>query len=422
MTHARFLAPAAMAVALAGTAAPALAVAPDRETAHVVEPGETLNGIANRAGVPAETIAKANGLEAPFIVRTGQKLDIPRSAPAAAPAAANGKSFHIVTSGETLNGIANRAGIASQALARANGLTPPYIVRIGQKLAIPGTAPVRTAARTIEARQPPVTATASPADESVHIVRPGETLSGIAVRAKVPRVLIAEANGLQPPFIVKVGQKLHIPRTRHHAVVDGDTGFSLAMKYGVPWEQIATANDLDPAAPLKTGENLLIPTLLNPPPTGVSKLDPAPVPDTPAAPPSSAPAPAHAPAKTARFGWPVSGPIRRGYATGSNYHDGLDIKAAKGTMVRAAAAGTVKFAGKEKDQFGNLVVIDHGDGWYTAYGFLSRITVKEGAKVAAGERIGLVGSTGLAKGNELHFEVRQDGKPVDPLEELPKTP
>ncbi|MGE4305969.1 MAG: M23 family metallopeptidase, partial [Novosphingobium sp.] len=59
---------------------------------------------------------------------------------------------------------------------------------------------------------------------------------------------------------------------------------------------------------------------------------------------------------------------------------------------------------------------------YTAYGFLSRITVKEGTKVSAGERIGLVGGTGLAKGNEQHFEVRQDGKPVDPLDELPKAP
>ncbi|MCJ2187872.1 LysM peptidoglycan-binding domain-containing protein [Novosphingobium beihaiensis] len=421
MMRIRLLATAAIAAALAGAAAPALAISPDQESVHVVETGETLNGIANRAGVSAEAIAKANGLEAPFVVRIGQKLAIPRGtaeAPPAAPSSA-AETAHVVEPGETLNGIANRAGVSPADLARANGIEAPFIVRIGQTLDIPRAGPVRTASRVIEARQPPAASgTASPAEETTHVVQPGETLGGIAVRAKVPRVLIAEANGLQPPFIVKVGQKLHIPRTRHHAVVPGDTGFSLAMKYGVPWEQIATANNLDPAAPLKTGENLLIPTLLNPPQTGVSKLDPVPVPETPAAAPPSAPAPA----KTARFGWPVSGPIRRGYATGSNYHDGLDIKAAKGTMVRAAAAGTVKFAGKEKDQFGNLVVIDHGNGWYTAYGFLSRITVKEGAKVAAGERIGLVGSTGLAKGSELHFEVRQDGKPVDPLEELPKTP
>ncbi|WP_245656378.1 LysM peptidoglycan-binding domain-containing protein [Novosphingobium naphthalenivorans] len=419
--RARLLTAAALVAVFSGTAAPALAASPDQETVHVVETGETLNGIANRAGISAEAIAKANGLEAPYLVRVGQKLAIPRKTaadPAPAAPSQDGGSFHVVGTGETLNGIANRAGVSSAALARANGLEAPYLVKVGQKLQIPGAAPVRTAARVIETRQPSPTATDSLAEETVHIVKPGETLGGIAVRAKVPRVLIAEANGLQPPYTVKVGQKLHLPRTRRHAVTAGDTGFSLAMKYGVPWEQIATANNLDPEAPLKAGENLLIPTLLNPPQTGVSKLDPAPVPSAAPATPAAAPAPA----KTARFGWPVSGPVRRGYATGSNYHDGLDIQAAKGTMVRAAAAGTVKFAGKEKDQFGNLVVIDHGGGWYTAYGFLSRVTVKEGAKVAAGERIGLVGSTGMAKGSELHFEVRQDGKPVDPLDELPKAP
>ncbi|MCJ2178786.1 LysM peptidoglycan-binding domain-containing protein [Novosphingobium album (ex Hu et al. 2023)] len=422
MKHIRLSTAATFVTLFSATAVPVLAASPDQETVHVVQSGETLNGIANRAGVSAGEIARANGLAAPFVVRAGQKLAIPRgrtTKPAATAPSADSAGFHVVRPGETLSGIASHAGVSSTALAQANGLKAPFVVRIGQKLQIPGAVPVQTASRVAEARQPAAPASAvSPAEETVHIVQPGETLGGIAVRAKVPRVLIAEANGLEPPYIVKAGQKLRLPRTRHHAVAAGDTGFSLAMKYGVPWEQIATANNLDPDAPLKSGESLLIPTLLNPPQTGVSKLNPAPTPSAVPAEPAATPAPAKAP----RFGWPVSGPVRRGYATGANYHDGLDIQAAAGTMVRAAAAGTVKFAGKEKDQFGNLVVIDHGDGWYTAYGFLSRVTVKEGAKVAAGERIGLVGSTGLAKGSELHFEVRQDGSPVDPLDELPKAP
>ncbi|MCT2399755.1 LysM peptidoglycan-binding domain-containing protein [Novosphingobium mangrovi (ex Huang et al. 2023)] len=414
MKHAPLLTCAALVLAAPTMAVPALAAAANDETAHVVEQGETLNGIANRAGVSAEAIARANGLEPPYVVRIGQKLAIPRARAATRQSAPAATGFHVVEQGETLGGIARRAGVSAAALAKANGLEAPYIVRIGQKLQIPGTAPVRTASRAIETRQPstPATATA-PDQETVHVVAAGETLGGIAARAKVPRVLIAEANGLEPPFIVKVGQKLQIPRTRHYAVASGDTAFSISMKYGVPWEQIALANGMQPDAPVQAGQDLLIPTLLNPPPTGVSKLDPAPLSSAAASP---------APVKQPRFGWPVNGPVRRGYATGSDYHDGLDIKAAKGTMVRAAAAGTVKFAGKEKEQFGNLVVIDHGDGWFTAYGFLSRITVKEGARVAAGERIGLVGSTGLAKGDELHFEVRQNGKPVDPLDELPKAP
>lgn len=341
------------------------------------------------------------------------------------------ESVHVVAAGETLGGIANRAGVSATAIAKANGLTEPYVVRLGQKLAIPrenkvaAKAPsptpanssadtsakkaAKTAARVIEARRPPA-ATAGLDTETSHKVLAGETLGGIAARAKVPRVLIAEANGLQPPFDVRMGQTLRIPRTRHHAVKSGDTGFSISLDYAVPWEQIALANNLDPAAPVKAGQDLLIPTLLDQPAAGPRTLAPAPTART-------------ATPKAPRFAWPLTGAVRRGYdAGGSDYHDGLDIKAAKGTMVRAAAPGLVTFAGKEKDQFGNLVVLDHGDGWFTAYGFLSRVTVKEGAHVAAGERVGLVGDTGMAKGSELHFEVRQDGKPVDPLGELPKAP
>lgn len=361
---------------------PALAAAPEDESVHVVVAGETLGGIANRAKVTAAAIVKANGLKEPYVVRLGQKLTIPRLAkapvkPAAKPAPAAPKTRSTPT--------APTADVSARKAAT-------------------------TAARVIEARAP--TGGVSGAEtETTHKVLDGETLGGIAARTKVPRVLIAEANGLQPPFDVRVGQTLRIPRTRHHAVKAGDTGFSISLAYAVPWEQIALANNLDPASPVKAGQDLLIPTLLDPPATGPKTLTPAP---KPAAAPTAS--------RSARFAWPLAGPVRRGYATGSDYHDGIDIKAPKGTMVRAAAAGTVTFAGKEKDQFGNLVVLDHGDGWFTAYGFLSRVTVKEGARVAAGERVGLVGNTGLAKGDELHFEVRQGAKPVDPLGELPKAP
>ncbi|WP_404480499.1 LysM peptidoglycan-binding domain-containing protein [Novosphingobium sp. BL-52-GroH] len=349
--------------------APAYAAAPEDEKVHVVAAGETLGGIANRAKVSAGAIARANKLKEPYVVRLGQKLTIPREAkPAAKPAA-----------------LAVSADTSAKKAAR-------------------------TASRVIEARTPPAGAS-SPETETSHKVLEGETLGGIAARAKVPRVLIAEANGLQPPFDVRVGQVLRLPRTRHHEVKSGETGFSISLDYAVAWEQIALANNLDPHAPVKVGQDLLIPTLLDPPTVGARTLTPPPRPVAAATP------------KAPRFAWPLSGPVRRGYdGAGSDYHDGVDITAPKGTTVRAAAPGTVTFAGREKDQFGNLVVLDHGDGWFTAYGFLSRVTVKEGAKVAAGERVGLVGDTGLAKGSELHFEVRQGGKPVDPLGELPKAP
>ncbi|MEE4451264.1 LysM peptidoglycan-binding domain-containing protein [Novosphingobium resinovorum] len=368
-----------LAAALAST--PALAAPAQDETVHVVASGETLNGIANRAGVTASAIVKANALKEPYVVRIGQKLTIPRSQ--AAPSAP-GKA-------------AQDRNVAAKA---ANS-------------AVPAAKQVAKAARVIEARTP--AAPGAPEYETEHRVGEGETLGGIAARAKVPRVLIAEANGLQPPFNVRVGQTLRIPRTGRHVVKSGETGFSISMDTAVPWENIALANNLDPAAPVKVGQNLLIPTIIDPPKTL------APAPATAPAPANATGAKAAAP-KAARFAWPLSGTVRRGYSDGADYHDGIDIPAAKGTMVRASAAGIVKFAGNEKAQFGNLVVLDHGDGWYTAYGFLSRVTVKEGARVAQGERVGLVGDTGLAKGDELHFELRRDGQPVDPLGELPKAP
>ena len=243
----------------------------------------------------------------------------------------------------------------------------------------------------------------APEQETEHVVARGETLQGIATRAKVPRVLIAEANGLAPPYALRAGQRLRIPRTRRHTVAPGDTGSSIARDLGVPWPAIAVANGIDRQATIRPGQVLLIPTVIAPPADA----------EVPATVPAARPA--------VRFAWPLAGPVRRGFTARArgDYHDGIDIRAAPGTAVRAAAAGRVIFAAAESRQFGKLVVVDHGDGWHSAYGFLDRITVARGERVGQGERIGLSGRTGLAKGPELHFELRQDNRPVDPLARLP---
>ncbi len=258
----------------------------------------------------------------------------------------------------------------------------------------------------VAASDPPAAAD----QESEHIVQAGETLGGIAARASVPRILIAEANGIRPPYAVHTGQRLLIPRTRHHTVVAGDTGFGIAIDYGVPWSAIAVANGMKPDAAVKQGQRLLIPTVIAPP---ASAARASPVAATSASASS---------AGSARFAWPLRGVVRRGFIarTAAGSHDGVDIIAEAGTPVRAIAAGRVKFARNEAHQFGNMVVIDHGNGWHSAYAFLSNITVKKGDNVGQGERIGLVGHTGLAKGEELHFELRQHNHPVDPEELLPR--
>ncbi|MDQ7857980.1 MAG: peptidoglycan DD-metalloendopeptidase family protein [Armatimonadota bacterium] len=112
---------------------------------------------------------------------------------------------------------------------------------------------------------------------------------------------------------------------------------------------------------------------------------------------------------TSRFGYRLHPLFGR-----RHFHAGIDIAAPRGAPVRAAAAGTVIFAGWYGG-YGKLVVLDHGEGTSTLYGHLSAILVAAGARVARDQVVGRVGSTGYATGPHLHFEVRHDGRPVDPL-------
>ena len=113
--------------------------------------------------------------------------------------------------------------------------------------------------------------------------------------------------------------------------------------------------------------------------------------------------------------WPVNAPITSPYGMRwGRMHEGIDLGAAYGTPIAAAAAGTVIYAGW-MEGYGNLTVIDHGGGLSTAYGHQSNIAVAVGQQVAQGQIIGNVGSTGHSTGPHLHFEVRVDGAPVDPL-------
>ena len=117
----------------------------------------------------------------------------------------------------------------------------------------------------------------------------------------------------------------------------------------------------------------------------------------------------------AGYVWPVLGPVTSpfGWRWG-RMHEGIDIAASSGTPIRAAAAGTVIYAGW-LGGYGNLVAIDHGGGISTAYGHQSSIAVGGGAYVGQGQVIGYVGSTGHSTGPHLHFEVRVNGVPQDPL-------
>lgn len=256
--------------------------------------------------------------------------------------------------------------------------------------------------------------TPDPKTETVHLVKSGETLGGIAARAEVPRVLIIEANGLKAPYALRGGQKLVIPRRRSHTVKEGETSFSIALDYGVPWSAIAAANGLKVGDPVKAGQKFAIPTIS-------SKAVVAPA-ITPSPSPSASPA-ALADTPVPKFVWPLTGKVRRSFASAEakgGPHEGIDLLAPEGAAVRASVAGKVIFAGQGPDDYGLTVILFHGGRWTTTYSFLSKVTVKEGDEVKAGERVGLVGETGMATEPQLHFEVRKNRVALDPAKFLPK--
>lgn len=125
-------------------------------------------------------------------------------------------------------------------------------------------------------------------------------------------------------------------------------------------------------------------------------------------------------AASGSFSWPFRGLItsRYGYRWGSEFHNALDIAGPSGSPVVAADGGTVIMA-KYNGNLGNCVIIDHGNGYKTLYAHNSKLLVKQGQKVAKGERISLVGSTGRSTGPHLHFEVHKNNKNVNPLNYLP---
>lgn len=114
---------------------------------------------------------------------------------------------------------------------------------------------------------------------------------------------------------------------------------------------------------------------------------------------------------------PIDGPISQGY---SAYHRGIDITDPMGTQIKPVGPGIVAFAGFSPDGYGNMVIVDHGDGLETAYAHMAKINVGVGNTVSVDNVIGTVGMTGRTTGPHVHFEVRDHGVQVNPLNVLPQ--
>jgi murein DD-endopeptidase MepM/ murein hydrolase activator NlpD len=256
-------------------------------------------------------------------------------------------------------------------------------------------------------------------------VRPGDTLFGIASRYQVTPLSIIEKNGLAPPFILQQGQTLQIIPRRSHVVTIEDTVYSISQRYAVSQYQLAQLNDLSPPFELRIGQRLQLPytldfsvldTGLPGGVAGTSVTQPARTPvktTTPVAPRKRFVAPV---ASLDGFRWPVEGEViaEFGPSVRGVHNDGINIAAASGVAVGAAAKGTVAFIGNNIKSFGKLILVKHDDGFITAYAHLGEITVNEGDIVDAGQTIGTVGITGRVDQPQLHFEIRKSRQPIDP--------
>lgn len=125
---------------------------------------------------------------------------------------------------------------------------------------------------------------------------------------------------------------------------------------------------------------------------------------------------------SSKFSWPVRGKILSGYGSKSNglFNDGINIKATRGTNVVAAENGLVAYAGNEVKGMGNLIIIQHSDGWMTVYAHMNSMSVRRGHQVSVGQKIGTVGSSGKVDQPQLHFEIRKGTRAYNPVSYLKK--
>ena len=291
--------------------------------------------------------------------------------------------------------------------------------------------------------QKPVKSLRSDSGEAFYVVRKGDTATAIARRFEVPMHTFAGYNKLTAPYHLRVGQTLKVPQQRRHRVAKGDTVYALTLRYDSDLISLVQLNGLAPPYTVTPGQVLLIPDksdalgghIVTAKATANSQARAEEgVPSTPAelraaSLPSDVPAPKPVhrgkipeppPLAGDSFSWPVEGRVILGFGPrgGGQQNDGINIAAPRGTPVRAAENGVVAYSGNELRGFGNLVLVKHRDGWTTAYAHVEELLVSRGETVKRGQLIGRVGTSGAVDRPQLHFEVRQGSRAIDPVKKL----
>jgi murein DD-endopeptidase MepM/ murein hydrolase activator NlpD len=238
-----------------------------------------------------------------------------------------------------------------------------------------------------------------------HTVSDGETVSGIAAELGVSVSNLLASNRLFGGGQLQPGQVLYASQEGVvHTIQRGQTLTDISLTYAVPVETLTSANGLTASSTIYAGDRILIPGVTATFWDDVVRLS------------NGVPS---------RFIWPLEGEVVSTFGWRihpvleyRHHHDGIDIDVPEGTIVHAAAGGDVYYYG-EQPGYGNVLVIEHADGYYTMYGHLASAIVSPGRYVEMGQEIALSGNTGISSGPHLHFEIRNGEFPIDPLRYLP---
>lgn len=376
----------------------------------------TTGSISNRnatiqsAPLPAPNGSTASSRPAPAGTSTVATLPAPEVAQAQDVTGGNAKSWKgwssaggpkvQVRQGDDLNTIARRYGVPVEALAAVNGVDDPKGVRPGQTIIIPTYA---YADNNGGGRSNGVKLPSGNSSRPILTASTGQPVRKPGAEPSfndVGRGDVADAD-------VKLVQISAAPKRKPGDLSGSLTTASVSPRDTGPSGQMATQAgtvEKKPALPAPSLTQETRPTEpIKTPPVVASVQEDADV-------------------SVDKFRWPVNGRIisEFGAKPGGGKNEGVNLAVPEGTPVKAANDGTVIYSGNELKGYGNLILLRHSDGWVSAYAHNSELKVKRGDSVRRGDVVSLAGATGSVNQPQLHFELRQGNKPVDPLRYLPR--
>lgn len=358
-------------------------------------------------------------------VSTPNQISFGREPDTSAPVANNATEASItVQRGDTLYQLARRHRVSVEQLKQANGLSS-NVIKPGQVLVLNGSqqsAPALTE-NAIQRSRPSNTASRSIASGHTYTVQSGDSLYAISRRTGVRVAELKDINNISDVRRIRPGTVLRLnrgadaeprfePRTTNRAEPAGVKSDFVPRTVKTTTQPIIINSQQRTATARQSNQPQLRNRIEDPaakraakPKREYARLEPRSTPSSSA---------------SDKFRWPVSGRIigRFGKQADGKKNDGINIAVPVGTDIHAAEAGVVAYAGNELKGYGNLILIRHDNGYVTAYAHSSRMLVRRGDAVSRGQVIAKAGKTGSVSRPQLHFELRDGAKPVDPMPHL----